>query len=219
MRILLVEDDTFLGEGIQTGMIQDGYAVDWVENGFDADRMLQHETFDLLVLDLKLPGLSGMGVLKSLRSRKSRMPVLILTACDTVEERVAGLDCGADDYLTKPFKFDELHARLRALLRRTADRSSPTIVNGELSIDPASHHVLLEGEITEVSQREYAILEILANNAGRVLPRSRIEESIYGWGRDVGSNTLEVHIHNLRKKLGSDWIRTIRGIGYMMEKR
>ena len=219
MHILLVEDDALLGEGIKTGMIQDGYAVDWIMNGCDADRVLQHESFDLLVLDLKLPGLSGLRVLKSLRSRKSRIPVLILTVCDSVEDRVAGLDCGADDYLTKPFKFDELHARLRALLRRTADRSSPAIVNGELTIDPASHHVLLEGEVTEVSPREYAILEILANNAGRVLPRSRIEESIYGWGSDVGSNTLEVHIHNLRKKLGSDWIRTIRGIGYMMEKR
>ena len=219
MHILLVEDDTLLGEGIKTGMVQDGYAVDWIMNGCDADRVLRHESFDLLVLDLKLPGLSGLGVLKALRSRKSSMPVLILTACDTVEERIAGLDGGADDYLTKPFKFDELTARLRALLRRTADRSSPTIVNGELTIDPASHHVLLEGEVTEVSPREYAILEILANNAGRVLPRSRIEKSIYGWGGDVGSNTLEVHIHNLRKKLGSDWIRTIRGIGYMMEKR
>jgi two-component system response regulator QseB len=200
-------------------MMQDGYAVDWVMNGLEADRVLQHETFDLLVLDLKLPGLSGLEVLKALRSRKSDMPVLILTACDTVEERVAGLDGGADDYLTKPFKFDELHARLRALLRRTAGRASPAIVNGELSIDPASHHLFLDGEIIEVSQREYAILVILADNAGSVLPRSRIEESIYGWGSDVGSNTLEVHIHNVRKKLGSEWIRTIRGIGYMMEKR
>jgi len=219
MRILLVEDDALLGDGIQTGMVQDGYAVDWVMNGLEADRVLQHETFDLLVLDLKLPGLSGLEVLKALRSRKSDMPVLILTACDTVDERVAGLDYGADDYLTKPFKFDELLARLRALLRRTAGRASPAIVNGELSIDPASHHLFLQGKIIEVSQREYAILEILADNAGSVLPRSRIEESIYGWGSDVGSNTLEVHIHNLRKKLGSEWIRTIRGIGYMMEKR
>ncbi len=219
MRVLLAEDDTLLGEGIQTGMIQDGYTVDWVVNGCDADRVLQHETFDLLVLDLKLPCLSGLEVLKALRSRKNCMPVLILTACDTVEERVAGLDCGADDYLTKPFDFDEFSARLRALLRRTDGRATPAIVNGELSIDPASHHVFLDGEIVDVSQREYAILEILANNAGRVLPRSRIEESIYGWGSDVGSNTLEVHVHNLRKKLGSGWIRTIRGVGYMMEKR
>lgn len=219
MRILLVEDDSLLGEGIQSGLTQDGYTVDWVKNGLDADRVLQHETFDLLMLDLILPGLSGQKVLKALRSRKNCMPVLILTACDSVEERVAGLDCGADDYLTKPFSFAELNARLRALLRRSTGRASPSIVNGELCIDSTSHLVFLNGECIEFSQREYAILEILANNAGRVLPRSRIEESIYGWGSEVASNTLEVHIHNLRKKLGSDWIRTIRGVGYMMEMR
>lgn len=218
MRILLVEDDPLLGEGIQTGMVQDGYTVDWVKSGIEADRALKHESFDLLLLDLKLPGLSGLEVLKALRSRKSRMPVLVLTARDTVEDRVTCLDCGADDYLSKPFSFDELYARMRALLRRMTGRASPMIVNGELSIDPSIHDVFLDGEIVDVSQREYAILEILASNAGRVMPRQRIEESIYGWGSDVGSNTLEVHIHNLRKKLGSEWIRTIRGIGYMMEQ-
>jgi two-component system, OmpR family, response regulator QseB len=219
MRIFLVEDDTLLGEGIQTGLLQEGYTVDWVTNGLDANRALQNERFDLLVLDLKLPGLSGVRVLKALRSRNNTIPVLILTARDTVEDRVACLDCGADDYLTKPFNIDELLARLRALLRRNAGRASPIIVNGELSINPASRRVLLRDQPLELSQREYAILEMLAENVGQVLSRTSIEESIYGWRSTVGSNTLEVHIHNLRKKLGSGWVRTVRGVGYMMEER
>ena len=219
MRILLVEDDALLGEGIQTGLAQDGYTVDWLKDGRVADQALQHEDFDLLVLDLNLPGLSGLDLLKALRSRESDMPVLILTARDTVSDRIAGLDCGADDYLVKPFDIDELSARMRALLRRSAGRASPSIINGELSIDPSTHRVTMnEVEIT-LSQREFAILELLAVNAGRALPRSRIEETLYGWDSDVGSNALEVHIHHLRKKLENKWIRTIRGVGYMMEKQ
>ncbi len=219
MRILLVEDDALLGEGIQTGLSQDGYTVDWLTDGKKAHQALQHEVFDLLVLDLNLPGLSGLDLLRALRSRASDMPVLILTARDTVSDRVAGLDCGADDYLVKPFDIDELSARMRALLRRSAGRASPSIVNGELSIDPSTHHVTMKGRDITLSQREFAILELLAVNAGRALPRSRIEETLYGWESDVGSNALEVHIHHLRKKLDNKWIRTIRGVGYMMEKQ
>ncbi len=219
MRILLVEDDALLGEGIQTGLTQDGYTVDWLTDGKVAHQALQHEEFDLLVLDLNLPGLSGLDLLKALRSRESDMPVLILTARDTVSDRIAGLDCGADDYLVKPFDIDELSARMRALLRRSSGRASPSIVNGELCIDPSAHHVTMSGREISLSQREFAILELLAVNVGRALPRSRIEETLYGWERDVGSNALEVHIHHLRKKLDNRWIRTIRGVGYMMEKQ
>ena len=219
MRILLVEDDTLLGEGIQTGLVQDGYTVDWLTDGRAADQALQHNAFDLLVLDLNLPGLSGLDLLTALRSRNSDMPVLILTARDTISDRVAGLDCGADDYLVKPFDLDELSARIRALLRRAGGRASPSIVNGELSIYPSSHRVTLNDREITLSQREFAILELLAVNAGRALPRSRIEETLYGWGSDIGSNALEVHIHHLRKKLDNKWIRTIRGVGYMMEKQ
>lgn len=219
MRVLLVEDDTLLGEGIQTGLIQDGYTVDWLTDGRIADQALQHNTFDLLVLDLNLPGLSGLDLLKALRARRSDMPVLILTARDSISDRIEGLDWGADDYLVKPFDFDELSARLRALLRRASGRASPSIVNGELSIDPSSHRVTMNDREVGLSQREFAVLELLAVNVGRALPRSRIEEALYGWGSDVGSNALEVHIHHLRKKLGNEWIRTIRGVGYMMEKQ
>ncbi len=219
MRILLVEDDALLGEGIQTGLSQDGYTVDWLTDGKVAHQALQHEVFDLLVLDLNLPGLSGLDLLKALRSRESDMPVLILTARDTVSDRIAGLDCGADDYLVKPFDIDELSARMRALLRRSSGRASPSIINGELSIDPSTHRVTMDGREISLSQREFAILELLAVNVGRALPRSRIEETLYGWESDVGSNALEVHIHHLRKKLDNKWIRTIRGVGYMMEKQ
>lgn len=182
-------------------------------------RRLQGEIFDLLVLDLSLPGLSGLEILKALRSRKNNLPVLILTARDTVADRIDGLDCGADDYLVKPFDIDELSARMRALLRRSDGRASPSITNGELSIDPSVHHATMSGREITLSQREFAILELLATNAGRALPRSRIEESLYGWDSDIGSNALEVHIHHLRKKLDNNWIRTIRGVGYMMEKQ
>ncbi len=219
MRILLVEDDALLGEGIQTGLSQDGYTVDWLTDGKVAHQALQHEVFDLLVLDLNLPGLSGLDLLKALRSRESDMPVLILTARDTVSDRIAGLDCGADDYLVKPFDIDELSARMRALLRRSSGRASPSIINGELSIDPSTHRVTMDGREISLSQREFAILELLAVNVGRALPRSRIEETLYGWESDVGSNAMEVHIHHLRKKLDNKWIRTIRGVGYMMEKQ
>ena len=218
MRLLLVEDDQLLGDGICTGLRQDGYTVDWVQDGEAADHALQSEHFDIVVLDINLPRLSGIEVLKRLRDRSSVVPVLLLTARDTVGDRIQGLDSGADDYLTKPFDLDELNARLRALLRRSSGRATPLLVNGTIVLDPAAHHVTLEGQEVELSQREFVLLQVLMDNQGRVLSRSRLEETLYGWGAGVESNTLEVHIHHLRKKLGSNAIRTVRGVGYVMEK-
>ena len=218
MRLLLVEDDQLLGDGICTGLRQDGYTVDWVQDGEAADHALQSEHFDIVVLDINLPRLSGIEVLKRLRDRSSVVPVLLLTARDTVSDRIQGLDSGADDYLTKPFDLDELNARLRALLRRSSGRATPLLMNGAIVLDPAARRVTLAGHEVELSQREFVLLQVLMDNPDRVLPRSRLEETLYGWGEGVESNTLEVHIHHLRKKLGSSAIRTVRGVGYVMEK-
>jgi two-component system response regulator QseB len=218
MRILLVEDDELLGDGLRTGLIQYGYAVDWLKDGVSADQALKTENFDLVVLDLGLPKLSGINVIQNLRARGQTMPVLILTARESVEDRVKGLDSGADDYLTKPFDLDELCARLRALQRRFSSRAEPLLVHEEISLDPASHTVTLAGETVNVSRREFALLHKLLENSGRVLSREHLTQSLYGWGEDVDSNALEVHIHNLRKKFGQTFIRTIRGIGYMIDK-
>lgn len=218
MRLLLVEDDQLLGDGISAGLKQDGYTVDWVQDGESADHALQSEHFDIVVLDINLPRLSGIEVLKRLRDRSSVTPVLLLTARDTVTDRVQGLDCGADDYLTKPFDLDELNARLRALLRRSSGRATPLLTHGAVVLDPAARRVTLDGTEVDLSQREFALLQVLMENLGRVLPRSRLDETLYGWGTEVESNTLEVHIHHLRKKLGSTLIRTVRGVGYMMDK-
>jgi two-component system response regulator QseB len=218
MRILLVEDDELLGDGLRTGLIQYGYAVDWLKDGLSADQALKTENFDLVVLDLGLPKLSGINVIQNLRARGQTMPVLILTARESVEDRVKGLDSGADDYLTKPFDLDELCARLRALQRRFSSRAEPLLVHELISLDPASHTVTLSGETINVSRREFALLHKLLENSGRVLSREHLTQSLYGWGEDVDSNALEVHIHNLRKKFGQTFIRTIRGIGYMIDK-
>jgi two-component system response regulator QseB len=218
MRILLVEDDELLGDGLRTGLIQYGYAVDWLKDGVSADQALKTENFDLVVLDLGLPKLSGINVIQNLRARGQTMPVLILTARESVEDRVKGLDSGADDYLTKPFDLDELCARLRALQRRFSSRAEPLLVHEMISLDPASHTVTLNGETINVSRREFALLHKLLENSGRVLSREHLTQSLYGWGEDVDSNALEVHIHNLRKKFGQTFIRTIRGIGYMIDK-
>jgi two-component system response regulator QseB len=218
MRILLVEDDELLGDGLRTGLIQYGYAVDWLKDGLSADQALKTENFDLVVLDLGLPKVSGINVIQNLRSRGQTMPVLILTARESVEDRVKGLDSGADDYLTKPFDLDELCARLRALQRRFSSRAEPLLVHELISLDPASHTVTLSGETINVSRREFALLHKLLENSGRVLSREHLTQSLYGWGEDVDSNALEVHIHNLRKKFGQTFIRTIRGIGYMIDK-
>ncbi len=218
MRILLVEDDPLLGDGLTVGLRQSGFAVDWLKDGHSADLALQSEHFDLLVLDLGLPQMSGMTVLQRARCRGNTMPVLVLTARDATGDKIAGLDAGADDYLVKPIDLDELSARIRALLRRSAGRAAPMLSVGPIMLDPAAHRVTLAGELVELAGREFALLQLLLENAGRVLTRSQIEQSLYGWRDEPDSNALEVHIHHLRKKLGSDRIRTLRGVGYMIPK-
>lgn len=218
MRLLLVEDDNLLGDGVRAGLQQSGFVVDWVKDGQAAKLALQAESYALVVLDLGLPRLSGTELLKWLRASGNVTPVLILTARDTVADRVGGLDAGADDYLIKPFDLDELAARIRALLRRAGGRAAPLIVHGRLEIDPASRQVTLEGRPVELSAREYAILLVLLESAGRALSREQLEQSLYGWGDEVESNTVEVHIHHLRRKLGAELIRTIRGVGYLVDK-
>ena len=218
MRILLVEDDPQLGDGLTIGLRQAGFAVDWLKDGNSADQALQSETFDFVVLDLGLPQLSGMEVLTRARHRGQHMPILILTARDATGEKVAGLDAGADDYLVKPIDLDELTARIRALTRRSAGRAEPLLIHGELALDPAAHTVTQAGLVVELSSREFSLLQQLLENAGRVLTRTQLEQSIYGWRDEPDSNALEVHIHHLRKKLGSELIRTLRGVGYTIAK-
>ncbi|NWG31451.1 MAG: response regulator transcription factor [Rhodocyclaceae bacterium] len=218
MRILLAEDDPHLGDGLTVGLRQDGYAVDWVKDGMAADLALKSEPFDLLVLDLGLPRLTGMEVLARLRARGQTLPVLILTARDATGDKVLGLDAGADDYVVKPVDLDELAARVRALSRRVAGRAQPVVQVGELVLDPATREVTLRGAPIELSQREYSLLSMLMENCGRVLTRAQLEASLYGWRDEPDSNALEVHIHHLRKKLGAERIRTLRGVGYMMPK-
>jgi len=218
MRILLVEDDPELGDGLTVGLRQAGFAVDWLRDGHAADLALRDESFDLVVLDLGLPRLSGMEVLKRARDRGQNLPILILTARDATGDKVSGLDAGADDYLVKPIDLDELSARIRALTRRSAGRAAPLLVHGDLTVDPAAHRVTLAEQAIELSSREFSLLQLLLENAGRVLTRSQLEQSLYGWRDEPDSNALEVHIHHLRKKLGSDLIRTLRGVGYTIPK-
>jgi two-component system, OmpR family, response regulator QseB len=220
MRILLVEDDTLLGSGIGEGLKTSGYTVDWVQDGNSALKVLstKNESFDIVVLDLGLPGISGLSVLQSMREKNNLTPVLILTAVDNIQARIDGLDKGADDYMTKPFDLDELSARIRALLRRSKDRANPKILYKNIEIDPASHIVTLDGEPIMVSRREFSLLQKLLENSGRVISREQLNQTLYGWGENIDSNALEVHIHNLRKRFGTSLIRTIRGVGYMIEK-
>jgi DNA-binding response OmpR family regulator len=218
MRILLVEDDPELGDGLTVGLRQAGFAVDWLADGQAADRALHSESFDLLVLDLGLPGLSGMDLLQRVRQRGASLPILILTARDATGDKVAGLDAGADDYLVKPIDLDELSARIRALTRRSAGRAAPLLRHGQLTVDPATHRVTLAEQPVELSGREFSLLQLLLENAGRVLTRSQLEQSLYGWHDEPDSNVLDVHIHHLRKKLGSELIRNLRGVGYTIPK-
>ena len=218
MRILLVEDDALLGNGIEVGLRQAGFTVDWAREGNAAQLALQTTAYALLVLDLGLPQVSGMTVLASLRAGGSDIPVLILTARDLVADRVTGLEAGADDYLVKPFDLAELVARIRALLRRAKGRSVPTIRHGNLELDPASLSIQRGSETISLSARECAILTDLFEHRGMALSRARLEESLYGWNEEVDSNAIEVHIHTLRKKLGAELIQTIRGVGYVVRK-
>ncbi|HEC19250.1 MAG TPA: response regulator [Gammaproteobacteria bacterium] len=214
MRLLLVEDDKLLGEGIYTGLCQEGYAVDWVRDGEAAEAACLSEEYDCMVLDIGLPRQNGLQVLERVRARGKDTPVLMLTARDTIADRVTGLDHGADDYMVKPFDLEELHARLRAMLRRRAGRTSPLLIYGDIELDPVAHCVKKAGERVELSPKGFSILQTLLENKGRVMSRTRLEESLYSWKDEIESNAVEVHIHHLRKKLGSDLIRTIRGVGY-----
>ncbi len=218
MRLLLVEDDIQLGDAIKAGLTQFGYTVDLLKDGDSAKLALSNESFDLVILDLGLPKLSGLKLLQSIRHTGNAVPVIILTARDSIDDRVKGLDAGADDYMTKPFDMDELCARVRALIRRSSGRSDSTIVYRNIELDPAAHSVSVDGVEINVPRREFSLLQKLLENCGHVLSREQLMQSIYGWEEDVDSNTLEVHIHNLRKKLNANYIRTIRGVGYMVEK-
>lgn len=218
MRILLVEDDPLLGDGVRAGLQQAGFTVDWVRDGQAAQLAVEAEAYGLMVLDLGLPRLSGLDLLKRLRQGGSALPVLILTARDTVADRVKGLDTGADDYLVKPFDLDELAARIRALLRRSTGQAAPVLRHGDIELDPGAHTVIRGGTPVDLSPREFAVLQELLLNTGKVLSRERLEQGLYGWNEEVESNAVEVHIHHLRKKLGADLIRTLRGVGYTIEK-
>jgi DNA-binding response OmpR family regulator len=216
MRVLIVEDDPLLGPGLQTGLGQDGYAADWVQDADAAEHALRVEHFDLMVLDLGLPGRDGLSLLRDLRREGSGLPVLVLTARDAIPDRVSGLDAGADDYLVKPFDLDELSARVRALVRRSRGQSAPLLRAGDLTLDAKRRQVELKGRALSLSPKEYALIEALIGNADMVVPRARLQATAYGWQEDVESNALEVHIHNLRRKLGRERILTVRGVGYRL---
>ncbi len=207
-----------IAEGVRKALRGDGFAVDWVEDGDAAITAVTGESYDLLLLDLGLPRKDGLDVLRTLRARGLALPVLILTARDAVADRVKGLDAGADDYLIKPFDLDELGARMRALIRRQSGRSDSVIRYGAITLDPASHQVTQDGAPVALSAREFALLEALLARPGAVLSKNQLEEKMYGWGEEIGSNTVEVYIHALRKKLGADLIRNVRGLGYMIAK-
>jgi two-component system response regulator QseB len=218
MRILLVEDDAMIGKTLQQALQQDGYAVDWVTDG-QAGRLALDtagDAYALVLLDLGLPKKSGLDLLKELRRAGNKVRVLIVTARDAVADRVAGLDAGADDYLTKPFSLDELQARMRALLRRDVAREDNVLRHRTLALDTAARTVSHDGKPVELSAREFALLAALLERPGAALSKTQLEERIYRWGEEVESNAVEVHVHHLRKKLGPDAIRTIRGVGYAL---
>lgn len=218
MRLLLVEDDEPLGDALKAGLIQSGYVVDWLKDGESARTALDIESFELIILDLGIPKLGGIPLLKHIRHIGNKTPVIVLTAHESVDSRVEGLDAGADDYMIKPFDLNELTARIRALVRRSQGRADTVIHYRNITLDPASHEVTLDGQEIHISRREFALLQKLVENVGLVISREQLMQSIYGWDEDLDSNALEVHIHNLRKKLNADFIRTIRGIGYIAEK-
>jgi len=218
MRVLLVEDDPMIGESVRKGLRGEGFAVDWVEDGRAGELALATGVYDLMLLDLGLPGKEGMEVLRGLRQKKSTLPVILITARDAVADRVKGLDAGADDYLVKPFDLEELAARVRALARRRAGHAGSLLAHGLLSLNPATHEATLAGQALTLSAREFGLLHALIERPGVVLSRAQLEEKLYGWQEEVGSNTVEVYIHALRKKLGPDFIKTVRGVGYTVPK-
>ncbi|MEP6740240.1 MAG: response regulator transcription factor [Caldimonas sp.] len=225
MRLLLVEDDRMIGESLQRALRLEGYAVDWVRDAAAADGTLASERFDLVLLDLGLPPgnapatgspADGLEVLRALRARHDPTPVIVLTARDARGDRVAGLDAGADDYLVKPFEFDELNARIRAVSRRHAGRAEPLLAHGGVTLDPATRRVTRGGAPVTLSAREFAVLEALLARPGAVLSRSQLEDRLYGWGEEIESNAVSVYIHQLRRKLGADFIGNVRGVGYFV---
>lgn len=218
MRLLLVEDDRMIGEALCKGLRAEGYTVDWARDGEVADTALRAGPHELVVLDLGLPKKDGIALLQALRSRGNDVPVLILSARDAVQDRVQGLHAGADDYLAKPFDFDELVARILALRRRASGRARPLLRHGDLELDPAARQVSLAGQPVSLSAREFALLAILLEHAGQVLSVEQIEDKLYGWNEEVGSNAVEVHIHALRRKLGASLIRNVRGVGYTVDR-
>jgi len=214
MRLLLVEDDPMIGRAMGQGLRDAGFTLDWVTDGAAAELALANGVYDLAVLDLGLPGKDGMELLRELRARRDLLPVLIVTARDAVADRVDGLNAGADDYVLKPFDLDELVARVRALLRRHAGGATPLLECGGLTLDTVRREVRRKGEEIQLSAREFALLEALMQRPGAVLSRVQLEDAVYGWGEEVGSNAVEVHLHNLRRKLGPETIRNVRGAGY-----
>ncbi|TDT56741.1 two-component system response regulator QseB [Enterobacter sp. AG5470] len=216
MRILLIEDDTLIGDGIKTGLSKKGFSVDWFTDGKQGKAALFTAPYDVVILDLTLPGIDGLDILRDWREQQRAEPVLILTARDALDQRVEGLRLGADDYLCKPFALIEVAARLEALIRRTHGQTQNTLRHGGVMLDPGSLVATLNGETLALKPKEFALLELLLRNAGRVLPRKLIEEKLYNWDDDVTSNAVEVHVHHLRRKLGSHFIRTVHGIGYTL---
>ncbi|MEP6547714.1 MAG: response regulator transcription factor [Gammaproteobacteria bacterium] len=218
MRVLLVEDDDMIAKAMQTALRQIGFVVDCTGDGKSASAALKASTFDLVLLDLGLPQLDGIDVLRELRKRGDATPVIILTARDEKQQRIAGLDAGADDYVVKPFDLDEVTARMRSVLRRAVGRGDPSILHGDLRLDPITRTVQRGGAPVALSAHEFAVLEALLQRPGAVLSRSRLEDRLYGWDEQIGSNAVEVYVHGLRRKLGSDVIRTLRGVGYFVPK-
>lgn len=218
MRVLLVEDDPMIGRSVQQGLRQDGHTADWLRDGQQAELALATTPYDILLLDLGLPGRSGLDVLARLRRSANSIPVIVITARDAIADRIRGLDAGADDYLVKPFDLDELSARMRAVQRRHAGRAEPVIENGPLRMNPATHELTLNGTPVSLSAREFALLQALLEEPGVPLSRARLEEKLYGWGDEIESNAVEVHIHSLRRKLGAEQIKNIRGVGYLVPR-
>jgi two-component system, OmpR family, response regulator QseB len=218
MRLLLVEDDSMIGEAARQGLRHEGHSVDWVRDGREAEASVASAVYDLVLLDLGLPRRDGLSVLRSWRSRGENIPVVIITARDSVSDRIAGLDAGADDYLVKPFDLDELSARVRAVMRRKAGRAASVMKIGALEIDTSSKRVRWKDADVSLSAREYALLESLADRPGAYLTRAQLEERLYGWEEEIASNAVEVHIHGLRRKLDAGLIRNVRGMGYTLVK-
>jgi two-component system, OmpR family, response regulator QseB len=214
MRVLLIEDDEMIGAAVRSGLREEGFSVDWIQDGAAAQRACSVSEYDAAILDLGLPGKDGLELLAELRGAGNTLPVIVLTARDSVPDRIRGLDSGADDYLSKPFDLNELAARIRALIRRRSGRAEPLIEHAGLVLDPARREARFHGEPLALSAREFAMIEILLARPGIVFSRGQIEDKLYGWGEEIGSNTIDVYIYLLRRKLGQDFIRNVRGVGY-----